>query len=150
MTATRSRLRGEYREAAHGLALTPIGAAYAVVGVLIVACITALIIWLVTATSAARGGAAVTRQHNSGSNQVAQNTKLLGDQATVLSDQQKIQILAANQHTEQDRMDLAGLQQNCAADVAAYNADVQNILAAGLLPAGLPSAYPTTICEVSK
>lgn len=112
--------------------------------------LSALAIWLVTASSGPRGNAAVTRQHNSGSNQVAQNTKLLGDQAIVLGDQQKIQLLGAHIVTEQDRIDFAGLQQNCAADLAAYNADVQSILAAGLLPAGLPTAYPDTTCEASK
>lgn len=107
-----------------------------------------LVIWgAVTLTSGARGDASVTRQHNSGRNQVAQNTKLLGDQATVLSDQQKIQVLAASQSTVQDQTDLHGLELNCLSDVAAYDADVRNILASGYLPEGLPSSYPTTLCE---
>lgn len=104
-------------------------------------------IWIATVTSGARGNASVTRQHNSGGNQVAQNTKLLGDNATVLSDQQKIKTLSGSQQTQQDRIDLQGLELNCQSDVAAYNADAANILAAGLLPAGLPTTYPTTTCE---
>lgn len=140
---TRKALRNEYEDVAHGVALTPVlFIAMAVVALLIGAGI-----WAWTASSGARGNASVTRQHNSGQNQVAQNTKLLGDQATVLSDEQKIRALAAGIVTEQDRMDLAGLEQNCASDVTAYNADVQNILAGGYLPAGLPSSYPAAACD---
>lgn len=146
---TRRQIRDEYEDAAHAAALTPI-ALVALAGLLVViAGAAALVIVLLTASSGARGAAAVTRQHNSGQNQVAQNTKLLGDNATVLSDQQKIKVLAANQITEQDRMDLAGLEQNCQSDLAAYDADVRSILASGYLPTGLPSSYPTTICEVT-
>lgn len=115
-----------------------------------VAIIGGIAIWLTTATSGIRGDATVTRQHNSGNNQIAQNTKLLGEQATILSDQQKIALLAAGVSTQQDRIDLAGLQQNCASDVAAYNADVRSILAQGYLPQGLPTAYPASVCEASK
>jgi flagellar basal body-associated protein FliL len=146
---TRELIRDEYEDAAHAAALSPIAV---LVGILIIAFIAgavALVIWLLTASSAARGNAGVTRQHNSPQNQIAQNTKLLGDSATIVSDQQKIRVLTASQVTEQDRIDLAGLEQNCQSDVAAYNADAQNILAAGLLPAGLPTAYPVTVCEVT-
>jgi hypothetical protein len=139
---TRKAIRDDYESAAHGFALNPI-----LFGVLlVVAALIAAGIWLWTASSGVRGSASVTRQHNSGQNQVAQNTKLLNDQATVVSDQQKIQALAGNIVTEQDRMDLQGLELNCQTDVAAYNADVQNILAAGFLPAGLPSSYPAAMC----
>lgn len=104
-------------------------------------------IWIATATSGVRGTSAVTRQHNSGTNRVQQNTTLLGDNATVLSDAAKIKTQAANQTTQQDRIDLLGLEQNCATDVTKYNADAASVLAAGLLPDGLPSTYPTAICE---
>ncbi len=107
-------------------------------------------IWIATVTSGARGNASVTRQHNSGGNQITQNSKLLGDNATVIADQQKIKALAQNQQTEQDRIDLQGQELNCQTDVQTYNADVASILAAGLLPAGLPSSYPTTTCEVQN
>ena len=144
---TRKAIRNEYEGAAHGLAWTPIVAVHTAVAIVLVACAVWLAIWLTTASSAARGNAAVTRQHNSGQNQVAQNTTLLNASAVVVSDQQKIKVLASSVVTEQDRMDLAGLEQNCAADVQAYNADVQNILATGLLPVGLPSSYPATVCD---
>jgi len=140
-------LRGDYKTAARGFAVTvPV----LVTALILLAALIAAGIWIWTATSGSRGGAAVTRQHNSGQNQVAQNTKLLGDQATVLSDEHKIQVLAATVVTQQDKVDLQGLELNCASDVATYNADVQNILASGYLPSGLPSAYPTTVCEVQK
>lgn len=142
----RAGLRGQYEAAGRGLALTPI----LLIAMLVLALLIGAGIWIWTLTSGARGGAAVTRQHNSGQNQVAQNTELLNDQATVLSDEQKIKVLAANLATAQDRIDLQGLELNCQSDVAAYNADVRNILAAGYLPAGLPSSYPATVCEVSK
>lgn len=146
---TRRQIRDEYEKAAHAAALSPIAILAIFLVIAVIVAVVALVIWLGTATSAVRGNAGVTRQHNSGQNQVAQNTKLLGDNATVLADQQKIKVLSVNQITEQDRMDLAGLEQNCQSDVAAYNADVRNILAAGYLPTGLPTAYPTTICEVT-
>lgn len=117
-------------------------------GTLTIALTAGLWIWIATATSGARGHAAVIRQHNSGSNQVQQNATLLGDNATVLSDAAKIKTLAANQATAQDRMDLSGQELNCQSDVTKYNADAASILAAGLLPDGLPSSYPTSLCEV--
>ncbi|MBR7832249.1 hypothetical protein KDL01_03205 [Actinospica durhamensis] len=145
--SNRKSLREGYRATGRGFALTvPV----LIAALVLIAAVTAVGIWLWTSSSGVRGDASVTRQHNSGQNQVAQNTKLLGDQATVLSDQQKIQVLAANVTTQQDKIDLQGLELNCLTDVAAYNADVRNILASGLLPSGLPSAYPTTVCEVSK
>jgi hypothetical protein len=143
----RRTLREDYRTAGRGIALT---APLLFVGLLLTAALIAVGIWLWTASSGARGDASVTRQHDSGRNQVAQNTKLLGDQATVLSDQQKLQVLAADRSTRQDQLDLQGLELNCLSDVAAYNADVRGIMAAGYLPGGLPSAYPTTVCEVSS
>jgi len=139
---TRKAIRDEYEDVAHGIALTPV----LFVALFIVAALVGAGIWLWTASSGARGNAAVTRQHNSGQNQVAQNTTLLNASAVVVSDQQKIRVQAANVVTEQDRLDLAGLEQNCASDVQAYNADVQNILASGYLPAGLPSSYPAAVC----
>lgn len=143
----RRTLRDDYRSAGRGIALTtPV----LFICLFLLAALIAVGIWLWTATSGSRGDASVTRQHNSGQNQVAQNTKLLGDQATVLSDQQKIQVLGASQSTQQDKLDLQGLELNCLSDVAAYNADVRNIMASGYLPTGLPSSYPTTVCEVSK
>lgn len=145
--STRGELGDRYRTVGRGLALTtPV----LLIALLVLVALIAAGIWIWTVTSGARGDASVTRQHNSGQNQVAQNTKLLGDQATVLSDQQKIQVLAANLVTRQDRIDLQGLELNCQSDVATYNADVRNVLAAGLLPASLPSSYPATVCEVSK
>ena len=143
----RRALREDYRTAGRGVALT---APLLFIGLFLIAALIAVGIWLWTATSGPRGDASVTRQHNSGRNQVAQNTKLLGDQATVLSDQQKIQLLAADQTTQQDKLDLQGLELNCQSDVAAYNADVRTIMASGYLPSGLPSSYPTTVCEVAK
>ena len=140
---TRKAIRDDYETAAHGLALSPL----LFVAVFLVAALIAVGIWLWTASSGARGNASVTRQHNSGANQVAQNTKLLGDQATVTADEHNIQTLAASQMTQQDRIDLQGLELNCATDVATYNADVRNILASGYLPAGLPSSYPSTVCD---
>lgn len=145
--AKRRTLRDDYRATGRGIALT---APVLFIGLFLIAALIAVGIWLWTTTSGPRGDASVTRQHNSGQNQVAQNTKLLGDQATVLSDQHKIQVLAANQSTQQDKLDLQGLELNCQSDVAAYNADVRNIMASGYLPSGLPSSYPTTVCEVSK
>lgn len=142
---TRKAIRDEYESVTHGVALVPV----LFIAMLIVAALIGAGIWLWTASSGARGNASVTRQHNSGQNQVAQNTKLLGDQATVIADQHNIQTLAANQRTEQDRIDLQGIELNCATDVAAYNADVRNVLAAGYLPAGLPSFYPVTVCTPS-
>jgi len=145
--AERRTLRDDYRTAGRGFALaTPVLLA----GLFLIAALIAVGIWLWTATSGPRGDASLTRQHNSGRNQVEQNTKLLGDQATVLADQQKIQVLARSQRTRQDELDLQGLELNCQSDVAAYNADVRTIMAAGYLPSGLPSAYPTTVCEVSE
>lgn len=98
-------------------------------------------------TSGIRGAGDVTKQHNSGSNQVAQNTTLLGANATVLADEAKIRQMAGAQSTTQEQMALQGAEQVCDSDVQAYNADVQNILASGYLPAGLPSSYPLTVCE---
>jgi len=146
---TRRAIRDEYEDVAHAAALSPIAILAVVFVIVLIAGAVALVIWLRTASSAARGNAGVTRQHNSTQNQIAQNTKLLGDSATIVSDQQKIRILKASQVTEQDRIDLAGLEQNCQSDVATYNADAQNVLATGLLPTGLPSSYPTTVCEVT-
>jgi hypothetical protein len=143
---TREALAHEYEDAAHGLIL---GVPVAVGVVLGVALVVWLIVWLATASSKAAGDASVTRQHNSGQNQVAQNTKLLGDQATITADVDNIGFLAAHTKTEQDRMDLQGLELNCDSDVATYNADVRNILASGYLPAGLPSSYPDTVCTAS-
>lgn len=140
---TRKRIKRDYEDAAHAFALSPI----LLIALFLVAALIAVGIWLWTSTSGTRGNASVTRQHNSGQNQVAQNTKLLGDQATVLSDQQKISVLAGNVATQQDRMDLSGLELNCQSDVAAYNADVRNTLASGYLPAGLPSSYPAAACD---
>jgi len=139
---TRKAIRDDYESAAHGIALSPL----LFVALFIVAALIGAGIWMWTASSGVRGSASVTRQHNSGQNQVAQNTTLLNASAVVAADQQKIRVQAANVATEQDRMDLAGLEQNCASDVQAYNADVQNILASGYLPAGLPSSYPATVC----
>lgn len=141
---TRKALRNEYEDVAHGFALgVPV-----IIGIIVfVLALAAGGIWLATASSAVRGSAAMTRQHNSGSNQVAQNTTLLNASAVVISDEQKIKTLAANVVTEQDRMDLAGLEQNCATDVQAYNAAVRGILAAGYLPSSLPSSYPVTACN---
>lgn len=144
---TRKAIRRDYEDAAHAIAWTPIAIAAAIIIILLTAGAVWLAIWLDTASSRARGNASVTRQHNSGQNQVAQNTTLLGDNATVLSDEQKIAVQAANIATQQDRLDLAGLEQNCQTDVAAYNAAVQSILAGGYLPTGLPSSYPTTVCD---
>lgn len=138
----REDLRGEYKATAHGVLLTPV----LFIGLFVVAGLIGAGIWLWTASSGARGDASVTRQHNSGQNQVAQNTKLLGDQATITADVHNIGVLAADVKTEQDRMNLQGLELNCASDVAAYNADVRNILAAGYLPAGLLSSYPASMC----
>lgn len=140
-------LREDYRTVGRGVAITvPV----LVIGLILLAALIAAGIWIWTLSSGPRGDASVTRQHNSGQNQVAQNTKLLGDQATVLSDERKIQVLAGSVVTQQDRVDLQGLELNCQSDVAAYNADVKNILASGYLPSGLPSAYPATVCEVQK
>jgi len=108
--------------------------------------IAGLWIWIATATSGARGTAAVTRQHNSGSNQVTQNTRLLGDYATVQADLAQIKILAVSQADQQDRINLQGLRLNCASDINAYNADAQNILAAGYLPPGQPIALDASLC----
>jgi len=141
---TRKALRGEYEDVAHGFAL---GVPVVLGIILVVALVVAVVIWLVTVTSRDRGNAQVQQQHNSGQNQVAQNTKLLNDNAVVVSDQDKIRIQAANVATEQDRLDLAGLEQNCTGDVATYTADVKSILATGYLPAGLPSSYPATVCD---
>jgi hypothetical protein len=120
---------------------------------LALAVIGGLAIWIATATSAARGNAAVTRQHNSGANQVAQNTTLLGDSQAVIADQQKIEQMASipsGEMTQQDLMNLYGAEQVCDTDVATYNAAVRNVLAQGLLPAGLPTAYSaTTECEAN-
>lgn len=143
---SRRTIRNDYGQAARALAWTPIGILAIALTIILIAGAVWLTIWLTTASSGPRGNADVTRQHNSGQNQVAQNTKLLGDNATVLADQQKIAALAPNVATEQDRIDLQGLELNCQSDVATYNADVQNILAAGYLPAGLPTSYPTAIC----
>lgn len=139
---TRRQIKRDYEDVAHGLALTPV----LFIGLIILAFLIGAGIWIWTATSGARGNANVTRQHNSGQNQVAQNTKLLGDNATILADEQKIAIQAKNVATEQDRLDLAGLEQNCQSDVTTYNADVNSILATGYLPTGLPSSYPATVC----
>lgn len=144
---TRRDLKREYEGAVHVFAWTPIAIAGITIVVLLAAGAVALVIWLTTSTSAARGNASVTRQHNSGQNQVAQNTKLLADNATVVSDEQKIAVQAKSIVTEQDRIDLVGLEQNCQSDVAAYKADVDSILATGYLPAGLPSSYPATVCD---
>ena len=146
-SANRKSGREGYRAVGRGFVF---GVPLLFAALLVVAAAIAVGIWLWTSTSGVRGDASVIRQHNSGQNQVAQNTKLLGDQATVLSDQQKIQVLGASQATAQDRIDLQGLELNCLSDVAAYNADVRTILASGLLPTGLPTAYPTTVCEVSQ
>lgn len=143
---TRRQIKRDYEDAAHAIALTPL----LFIGLAILAALIGAGVWAWTASSSARGNANVTRQHNSGQNQVAQNTKLLGDNATVTSDQQKITVLAKNIRTEQDRIDLQGLELNCQTDVATYNADVNSILATGYLPAGLPSSYPTTICEAPQ
>lgn len=140
---TRKAIRDDYQDVAHGIALTPV----LFIALAILAALIGAGIWIWTATSGPRGNASVTRQHNGGDNQIAQNTKLLGDNATVQSDQQKISVLAANIQTEQDRIDLQGLELNCQQDVATYNADVRSILAAGYLPAGLPTSYPTTVCD---
>ncbi len=142
---TRKAIKRDYEDAAHAFALSPI----LFIALFLVAALVAVGIWLWSASSGTRGNASVTRQHNSGQNQVAQNTKLLGDQATITADEHNIGFLAAHVKTEQDRMDLQGLELNCASDVAAYNADVRNIMASGYLPTGLPSAYPTTVCEVT-
>lgn len=140
---TRKAIRDDYEDVAHGLALTPV----LFIALFVVAALIGTGIWLWTASSGPRGNASVTRQHNGGDNQIAQNTKLLNDSAVVTSDEQKIAVLAGNVVTEQDRMDLSGLEQNCASDVQAYNADVQNILASGYLPTGLPSSYATSVCD---
>ena len=116
-------------------------------GTLAIVLIATLWIWIATATSGPRGHADVTRQHNSGGNQVAQNTRLLGDYATVQADLDQIRTLAADQQTQQDRINLQGLRMNCASDVRAYNADAQNILATGLLPAGQPMALDSAACD---
>lgn len=127
--------------------LTPIGVLLALLlAILLGFGITMFVIWLDTSSSGVRGNAAVTRQHNSGQNQVDQNTKLLGANATVQADIAKIATLAPNVVTEQDRIDLQGLELNCTSDVQTYNADVQNILATGYLPTGLPEAYPPSAC----
>jgi hypothetical protein len=141
---TRKALRNEYEDVAHGFVLgVPVIAGIIVVVLVLIAGG----IWLATVSSRTRGNAAVTRQHNSGQNQVAQNTTLLNDSAVVVSDEQKLKVQAANVVTEQDRVDLAGLEQNCASDVQAYNAAVLSILATGYLPTGLPSSYPASVCN---
>lgn len=140
---TRKAIRNEYEDVAHGIALTPV----LFIALIIVAGLIGFGIWMWTASSGARGDAAVTRQHNSGSNQVAQNTTLLNASAVVIADEQKLKVQSASVVTEQDRIDLAGLEQNCATDVQTYNADVQSILAAGYLPPGLPPSYPAAVCD---
>lgn len=141
---TRRQLRGEYEDVAHGFALgVPV-----IVGIIVF--VLALIgggIWLATATSKARGNAGVTQQHNGTQNQIAQNEKLTGDNNTVKADITQITYLAANVQTEQDRMDLNGLVQNCDSDVAKYNGDVTLILASGYLPTGDPSSYADSVCS---
>jgi hypothetical protein len=144
---TRKQLKREYEQAAHVIAWTPIAIAGIAIAILLVVGAFWLAIWLITASSGTRGNADVTRQHNSGQNQVAQNTTLLNASAVVTSDEQKIKIQAANIATQQDRLDLAGLEQNCQTDVATYNADVRNILATGYLPAALPTSYAATACD---
>ena len=146
---TRKQLKREYATAGHAFALAPIGIAAAALLILVIAAAIWLVIWLTTASSGARGNADVTQQHNSGANRVAQNTTLLNASGVVLADQQKIAVQAANIVTQQDRLDLAGLEQNCQTDVATYNADVRSILATGYLPSDLPSSYPTTVCTAA-
>jgi hypothetical protein len=143
---TRRQLRREYDDVAHGFAL---GVPVLVSGIIVIALLIWFILWLTTASSKTRGDADVTRQHNSGQNQLAQNAKLLTDNATVTTDLQQIQVLAANVVTEQDRLDLQGLRQNCVNDVNTYDADVKSTLAQSYLPSSLPTSYSATLCQVS-
>jgi hypothetical protein len=70
------------------------------------------------------------------------NAKLPADRAAVLADEQKIAALAAHQVTEEDLVDLLGLEQDCLADVGMYNAEARG---AGGFPAAVcnaPTAAP--------
>lgn len=116
--------------------------------ILLVVGAVALVIWLMTASSGARGSANVTRQHNSGANQVAQNTALLNDWNALQADIAKIQVLA-HPVTEQDVTNLQGAEQVCISDATTYTAEAASILASGYLPAGQPSSAPVTLCEVT-
>lgn len=143
---TRRQIRDDYEAAAHAAALSPIAVLVVVLIILVIAGAAALVIWLLTASSGVRGNAAVTRQHNSGQNQILQNTKLLGDYATIQADLDHIKTLMGEQQTQQDRVNLQGLQLNCASDVHAYNADAASILAVGYLPDGQPQTLAAALC----
>lgn len=113
-------------------------------GILAAAVIAGLVMLLLTITSSERGNANITQQRNSAANRERWSSVFQGLNTQIQADVANIDAQRGHVVTQQDAMDLAGMEQVCRSDVAAYNADTRNVLA--VVPAGLPATYPLNTC----
>ena len=137
--------RQDAKEAAQGVSILAI----ALVVIVVLATGTgALIWWINTSTSGIKGRGDIQQQRNSASNIAQWSATFNGLDQQIRADEANIatakQFATAPGATKQDQINLQGAEQNCQTDVAAYNADIQNVLA--VVPTGLPTSYPTTAC----
>lgn len=137
--------RREARDAAEGVGLAFIGTIVVIVLLLALG----IGLWAFGVfTSGIKGTGDLQRQRNSADNRAHWSSVFNGLNQQIGADQQKI--IAAKQAatdpgaTRQDQINLNGLIQNCLSNVAEYDGDVGNTLA--VLPAGLPSNIPNTVC----
>lgn len=113
-------------------------------GILAAAVITAVVILLLTISSGERGNAGITQQRNSAANREHWSAVFNGLAQQIQADVANIDAQRGHILTAQDQIDLTGMEQVCHSDVAAYNADTQNVLA--MVPTGLPASYPLSTC----
>lgn len=96
------------------------------------------------------GAGNVHRDVNSAQNREHWSAVFNGEYNIITADAMNVKIVAESLHdskTEQDRIDLQGAVLNCQQDVAHYNGDVQNVLAAKWLPPALPDHVDSAVCS---
>lgn len=139
------------REMRDGTAWTGLSAAWLLLIVLLVAGITGILWALGVFTSGIRGAGNVQRDQNSAANREHWSATFNAEFQQIQADTANLATLksaaTAPGATVQDRTDYTGAQLNCRQDVAKYNADAANVLAAPWLPAGLPTTVTaSTYC----
>ncbi len=139
-----TRYRDDVREVTRDSSLGGLVVLFFVVGALVVGFgIWGLTVWLSPVTGAGN----VHRDVNDAKNQEAWSARYNGEYNRLLADKQQVRIMSDSYRStksEKDRIDLQGAVLNCQSDVAAYNADTQNVLGRKWLPSGLPQSVDAT------
>lgn len=137
--------RREARDAAEGAGLAFIAA---VVAIILIGALTVGLWAFGVFTSGVKGNGDLQKQRNSAANRAHWSATFNSLDQQIAADQQMIandkSVVAGPGATRQDQINLQGVTQNCLNDVAQYNGNVGNTLA--VLPAGLPTNIPTTVC----